>query len=89
MSFNPIVALGHTYMVHFTGSSPQSLRLYLLNSKDLAVGTAATVSVATASEYIVIEKPADLEIEIAVTEEKTELDYKDEAGVVTQEVEVT
>ncbi|MDP6976822.1 MAG: hypothetical protein QF575_09690, partial [Acidimicrobiales bacterium] len=55
---------------------------------DVAVGTAATVSVATASEYIVIEKPADLEIEIAVTEEKTELDYKDEAGVVTQEVEV-
>ena len=41
MSFNPIVALGRTYTVHFTGSTPQSLRLYLLNSKDLAVGTAA------------------------------------------------
>ncbi|MEE3251852.1 MAG: hypothetical protein VX268_06340, partial [Actinomycetota bacterium] len=57
-------------------------------SLDVATGTDATISIATETEHIVVEKPADLEIEVSITEEVTELDYKDEAGAITQEVEV-
>ncbi|MDP7125083.1 MAG: proline-rich domain-containing protein, partial [Acidimicrobiales bacterium] len=55
---------------------------------DVATGTDATVSIATATEHIVVEKAADLQIEVAVTNESTQLDYVDEAGSITQQVEV-
>ncbi len=76
-----------------SSDKPEGTRFTIVAEQDnlvieAAPETNAVISVATANEYVSVEAPAELEVEITTDTEVTQVAWTDEAGEVVQVVEI-